>query len=138
MAVSDTKRVPDRDGEHGDGSIAFQVTKPVVLDELAATVLEQFGWESDAGLVIEGSPVHAAKDNPLTIWVRPPSGVDLDESDFKSLVSSHKGKARAKRGDVPPDRFAELVAKVEGEEELNDDEVREAVTLLLQRVGRTG
>jgi hypothetical protein len=122
--VTSIKRDSERDGEHGKGSLAFSVTKPVVLHLLDEEITKAHGWRKDSGLVAEGDPASASEDSPVTVWVL---RADAETNTVRKAVTAHQGVE-----DVS-DEVAPLRAKAQSGEDLSADEMQVAIRLLLTR-----
>jgi hypothetical protein len=115
------KRLSERDEEHG--GVAFALTKSVDFAKLDAELTSEMGWRNLAGLIAEGDASEASEDNPVVVWV---VRTDVDTNTFKRVVTAHDPAPQ----DTP---WMRLLTKAQGDEDLTDDEVREAIKLLLVR-----
>lgn len=117
------KRDSERDEEQ-PGSLAFVISKPVVLHDLDVEITKAHGWRKDAGLVCEGDPSTASEQDPVTIWVLRD---DAETNTVKKAVTAHQGVEDA------PDELAALREKASTDEALTSDEMQMAIRLLLTR-----
>lgn len=116
------KRDKDRDGEHGEESVAFILTKPVDLGLLGEEIKEAQELEEVPGIVTEGTVSRATAKNPVTLWVLDP---DVDATKLRGIVSKHE---------LPLNEFEALALKAQDGEKLTEDEIQTALRLLLLRV----
>lgn len=123
----------DRDGEAGEGSRAFTLTKPFDPEALDAELSAKMGWRKHSGLVAEGLPAEASEDDPVTVWVL--RGEDVDVTDFRSVVNAHDhvavGEAKAQAAAPHGDVLESLREKMGSGEDLDPDEVQQALRALL-------
>jgi hypothetical protein len=113
----------DRDGEFGEESEAFTLTKPVNLGVLDVELQNAMGWDQVAGLMAEGDPAHASEKKPVTIWVMR----DVDAKGFSKVVTAHDNPKPVSEA------FVDLVTKASAGEKLTSDELQDAVRGLLTR-----
>lgn len=125
--VSASKRLPERDGEHGPGSLAFEVTKPVLLNILDGEITEAMGWRKQAGLVAEGDTTTASAEHPAVVWVL---RGEVDSRTVKQAVTAHQGVEAPASDD---EEFDRLSAKARAVLDLTAAEVQTALRLLLTR-----
>lgn len=114
------KRLAARDGEVGRGSVAFTLTKPIEMAQLADELAAEF--HHPPGIVARGDLAQASEENPLTLWVMG----DVETNDIKKAVTKHKPAtpATAERPsflDKPED------------EPFTDEEIQQALRWLLRR-----
>lgn len=119
------KRTNERDGEFGDESVAFTLTKPVDLATLESELSEAMNWRKDAGLIADGDAALASADTPVVLWVM---RSDVTPATLRSVVTKHQ------MPEGPSDRLAWLLEVLEDDEAHQEpDPVREAVVYLLRR-----
>lgn len=121
------KRHKERDGEAGEGSLCFLLTKPVTAHALDDEITTEMGWRKNAGLVIEGDAQSAAEDHPIALWVL---RTDVDPNAVKRAVTAHQ------EVEGPTFDSAELDAlraKVAAGDPLSGEDIATAVRLLLLR-----
>lgn len=114
------KRQAARDGEVGRGSVAFTLTKPIQMDQLAQEFADDF--HHPPGIVARGDLTQASEENPQTIWIMG----DVETNELKKAVTRHKPAApstveRPSFLDKPED------------EPFTDDEIQQALRWLLKR-----
>lgn len=114
MGVTQAKRLDERDGEMGEGSLAFTVSSEVQPDALAAAIREQTGER--VAITVEGD----------TLWVHGQCDAAALRKAIKAAGSQPKTAAESP--------LASLLAKPE-DEPYTDDEMQRAVRLLLKRLG---
>lgn len=124
MAMTDSKRLPERDGEHAEGSLAFQVFKPIDLAALDADFRTEHPDLAFTGMVAEGDLAAASKDEPVIVWALLGEGASINANDFRSVVSSN---------DIPEDPMAPIIDKARAGEDLTPDEMQQALRALLTR-----
>lgn len=81
------RRNEERDGEIGEGSVAFSLTKPVDPALLDTELSAEMNWRKDGGLVVEGDPSWASEGDPVTLWVMRD---DVDAKVLQRVVSAHE------------------------------------------------
>lgn len=116
------RRNPDEDGNAGDGSVAFTLTKPVDPALLDAELAERMNWRKASGIVVSGDLASASAKSPVTLWVMRD---DVDAKALQSVVTAHKVP------EPPEDRIAALREKAASGEGLDPGEMQEALRLLL-------
>lgn len=121
------RRDAERDGERGEGSLCFRLTKPVVLHELDEEVTAEMGWRKPAGLVTEGDPLNASEENYVSVWVLRP---DVDANAVKRAVTAHQG---VKAAEAASDVLTGLREQVAQGQPLSESDLQTAVRLLLTR-----
>lgn len=136
MALNDSVRTPDRDGEVAEGALAFTVNKEIDLALLGDELREATGWGEEATIAVETSGPNT------TAWIIPPEGEDVVVNRIKGIVSRHAvpvaepEKVEAAAPDFVEMRLDDLRRALDNTQELTDDQLVEAVKLLLIRSGR--
>lgn len=121
MTKTYARRHDERDQDH-EGSVAFEVTKPIRLDQLDAELAAQLGLEPGIGMSAEGNLATASEETPVTVWVHLP---DVKLNDFRKVVNTHEPEP------TQADLLAELRAKAADGKDLTGKEIQQAVRLLL-------
>lgn len=125
-------RCEERDDER-EGSLAFEVTKPINAVEADHMLSHEMNWRRHSGLVIEGDLNNASPENPVIVWVLRGEGEEVTYA-FKRVVDQvgpppvRGGQARALT-----EAEARVRTKAVKGEMLEPDEVQEALRVLLLR-----
>lgn len=114
-------RLPSRDGEKGEGSVAFKVTKPVDLDSLGRELVESHGWERGLGLISEGSASKAGPKTPAVIWVLA-GDLEVNTNKVKSVVDHHE---------LPRSEYNDLVTKAQTGQDFTPEETQKILRIVL-------
>lgn len=122
MAESAIKRLPERDGEKGEGFPAFVLTKPVDLGKVGVEIAEAMEWDEVPGIMAEGTLSRATPKTPVVVWIMNP---DVDATKVRSVVAKHE---------LPLNEWDELVIKAQAGEDLTEEESQKALRMLLLRV----
>ena len=124
------KAVPERDGEHGEGFRAFEVTSPLNPDTFAVSLSGFIGIDKrqPMGVIYEGMPLEASADAPVVMWVQ---SRDVVADHIQSVLADHDPSTPAPFV-VDQETLVALAAKAH-DGPLSDDEVQTALRLLLQR-----
>lgn len=119
------RRNEDRDGEIGEGSVAFSLTVPVDPALLDTELSAEMNWRKDGGIVVEGDPSWASEDEPVTLWVMRD---DVDAKVLQRVVSAHE---RPEEPEEAP--LAAYTRRAAEGDTFDADEVQEILRLLLLR-----
>lgn len=64
------ERAADRDGEHGDSSVAFKLSTPINPDTFAEALRALLSLDEAPSIICEGAePLLASAEDPITVWI---------------------------------------------------------------------
>ena len=125
------KRLAERDGEAGENSLAFTLTKPIEPAHLDEELTEAMGWRKNAGIIVEGDPAAACTEEPVVVWLLRD---DVTLATLRKVVSAHDCDSCGTED--PQEALADLRDKALAGEEYDDAETQailRAVVLSLTR-----